>query len=149
MAVFTQFLLGVCLSLDPIPTQELCLNMGFWILDGLLSILILQPKQLNLPVAFHFCKPQKAGGSQGQNRPHLKNVLVICNRYLFFQQTVPNCSEKSIFKEDISINKWSYNVKVIKRYKMAYRTIFTHLTSQLLIRVTTSLNVIWVNVLIT
>lgn len=65
--------------------------------------------------------------------------------YLKKQKTKPNCSEKSIFKEDISINKWSYKVKVIKRYKIANRAISTHLTSQLLIRVTTSLNVIWVN----
>lgn len=139
MAVFTQFLLGVCLSLDPIPIQELCLNMGFQILGGLLSILIPQQKQLNLPVVISFLQTTKALEALGAKIGPISKVFWLYAMDVYFFKKL-----YQIFKEDISRNKWSYKVKVIKRYKMAYHPIFTHLTSQLLIRVTTSLNVIWV-----
>lgn len=63
-----------------------------------------------------------------------------------FSKTEPNCFEKSIL--DISTNKWSFKVTVIKGYKMAYCAIFIDLTSQLFIKFATSLNVIRVNVII-
>lgn len=39
--------------MDPIPTPELCLNMGFWILSGPLSILIVKFPSGHLIFASH------------------------------------------------------------------------------------------------